>query len=66
MEVKFLTIRKTAQTGILSEYNLQLMERLGRLPGIRTGNRFLINLPLLVEQLNRESLDQMQSEASDQ
>lgn len=51
----FLTIRQTAATGILREHHLRLMEKQGRLPGIRSGNRFLVNVPLLVEQLNRES-----------
>lgn len=55
MQMKFLTIRKTAATGILSEHHLRLLEKQGRLPGIRSGNRFLVNLPLLMEQLDRES-----------
>ncbi len=62
----FLTIRQTARTGVLTEYTLRLMEKQGRLPGIRSGNRFLVNVPLLVEQLDRESLAQMQSEVSGQ
>lgn len=52
---KFLTIRGTARTGIMSEYNLRLMEKQGRLPGIRSGNRFLVNVPMLEQQLDRES-----------
>lgn len=60
MEQKFLTIRQTAETGILSESHLRLLEKQGRLPGIRSGNRFLVNYPLLVEQLDRESLEQAQ------
>jgi hypothetical protein len=55
VQMKFLTIRKTAATGILSEHHLRLLEKQGRLPGIRSGNRFLVNLPLLMEQLDRES-----------
>lgn len=61
---KFVTIRQAASTGVLPEYTLRLMEKQGRLPGIRSGNRFLVNLPLLIEQLDMESLVQMQSEAS--
>ena len=63
---KFVTIRQAASTGVLSEYTLRIMEKQGRLPGIRSGNRFLVNLPLLIEQLDRESLVQMQSESSGQ
>ena len=52
---KFLTIRETAKTGILSEHHLRIMEKQGRLPGVRVGNRFKVNLDLLVDQLNQES-----------
>ncbi|MCD7843155.1 MAG: hypothetical protein LUG17_00825 [Clostridiales bacterium] len=56
MEPRFLTIRETAKTGILPESFLRTMEKQGRLPGIYSGNRFLVNYPLLLEQLDRESL----------
>ena len=52
---KFLTIRETAKTGILSEHHLRLMEKQGKLPGVRVVNRFKVNLDLLVDQLNQES-----------
>ncbi|WP_130848590.1 hypothetical protein [Intestinimonas timonensis] len=52
---KFLTIRETAKTGILSEHHLRIMEKQGRLPGVRVGNQFKVNLDLLVDQLNQES-----------
>lgn len=54
----FMTIRETAKTGMISEHHLRIMEKQGRLPGVRSGNRFLVNLPLLIEQLDRESLAQ--------
>ena len=57
---KFMTIRETARTGILSEYHLRLLEKQGRLPGVRSGNRFKVNIGLLVEQLNRESAVEVQ------
>lgn len=60
MDQKFLTIRQTAATGILSEHHLRLLEKQGKLPGIRSGNRFLVNVPILVEQLDRESVEQAQ------
>lgn len=55
MEKVFLTIREVAKTGLLSEYALRLMEAQGRLPGVYVGPKKLINVPLLREQLNRES-----------
>lgn len=60
MDQKFLTIRQTAATGILSEHHLRMMEKQGRLPGVRSGNRFLVNTTLLIEQLDQESRDQAQ------
>lgn len=51
----FMTIRQAAKTGIITEYTLRLMEKQGRLPGIRSGNRFLVNVPMLEQQLDRES-----------
>lgn len=56
MDQKFLTIRQTAATGILTEHHLRLLEKQGKLPGVRSGNRFLVNVPILVELLNQESL----------
>lgn len=60
VDSKFLTIRQTAATGILSEHHLRLLEKQGRLPGVRSGNRFLVNTALLIEQLDRESMEQAQ------
>ena len=51
----FKTIRQTAATGILPEYRLRLMQKAGALPGISAGNRFLVNVDVLAEQLNAES-----------
>ena len=55
MEQKFQTIRQTAELGILSEHNLRLRLAQGRLPGVYTGNRFLVNVPMLIERLDAES-----------
>lgn len=55
MERKFQTIRETAKLGILSEYNLRLRLAQGKLPGVYSGNRFLVNIPMLIEKLNDES-----------
>ena len=51
----FKTIRQTAATGILSEHRLRLLVAEGKCPGIRTGNRFLVNVTALAEMLDRES-----------
>lgn len=53
--MEFKTIRQTAATGILSEHRLRLMVAAGTCPGIKTGNRFLINVSALVEMLDEES-----------
>lgn len=53
--MKFLTIRKTAATGIMSEHYLRLLVAQGKCPGIKSGNRFLINVEVLTEQLEAES-----------
>ena len=52
---KFLTIRQTAATGILSEHHLRMMVKQGTLPGIYSGTRFKVNYELLVKQLNSAS-----------
>ena len=52
---EFKTIRQTAATGLLSEHRLRLLVAQGNCPGIRAGNRFLVNVPALAEQLDRES-----------
>ena len=51
---EFKTIRQTA-AGILPEYRLRLMVAAGTCPGIKVGNRFLINVTALAEQLDRMS-----------
>ena len=49
---RMLTIREVARTGLLPENCLRQMEKRGELPCIYAGNRCLINLDLLVDQLN--------------
>lgn len=51
---KFPSIRGAARRGPLSEYCLRLMLRQGKLPGIYSGRKFLVNYEKLVEQLNEE------------
>ncbi len=52
---QFKTIRQTASTGILSEHRIRLLVAAGQCPGIKTGNRFLVNVPALAEMLDAES-----------
>ena len=51
----FKTIRQTAATGLLPEHRLRIMQKQGHLPGIQAGNRFMVNVDALAEQLERES-----------
>lgn len=51
----FLTIREVARDGILPESLLRRWEKAGRLPGVRSGNRFYVNVELLRQQLDAES-----------
>lgn len=54
-DVRYLTIRQTAARGPIPEGLLRQMGKQGRLPGVRSGNRFLVNYGLLLEQLEAES-----------
>jgi hypothetical protein len=58
---EFRTIRQTAATGILPEYRLRLMVAEGICPGIKTGNRFLINVTALAEMLDAKSRKEVKS-----
>ena len=51
----FKTIRQTAAMGFITEYYIRLMVAEGRCPGIRVGNRFMVNVEALAEQLDKES-----------
>lgn len=46
-----MTIREVARTGILTESVLRRMDKQGKLPCIKVGNRCLINFDALVKQL---------------
>lgn len=52
---EFKTIRQTAAMGILPEYRLRLMQKQNLLPGIQAGNRFLVNVQMLEEMLDKKS-----------
>lgn len=51
----FKTIRQVAATGLITEHRLRIMVAEGVCPGIKSGNRFLVNLDALAEQLDIES-----------
>lgn len=51
----FKTIRQAAAMGLMTEHYLRLLVAQGRCPGIRSGNRFLINVDALAELLDAES-----------
>ena len=59
----FKTIR---QTKVLPEYRLRLMLKQGQLPGIYAGNRFLVNVDVLEEQLEAESRAAVRKEMRDE
>ena len=46
------TIRQTAATGILPEYRLRQLQKQKKLPGIYSGNRFLVDVDLLKSMLS--------------
>lgn len=55
MTKEFVTIREAAKLGLLSEYRMRILRAQNKLPGVQSGQRFLVNIPLLREQLNEVS-----------
>ena len=56
--VGFKTIRQTAASGLISEHYLRLMVARGECPGIRSGNRFLVNVKQLAQKLDAMSQEE--------
>lgn len=54
--IRFMTVRQTARTGLISEYRLRLLVAQGKVPGVYSGNRFMVNYDLLVDLLNAQSM----------
>lgn len=52
---RFVSIQEGADLTGLSSYQLRKWAAEGRLPGIRCGNRFKIDLPLFLDWLMEES-----------
>lgn len=61
---RFMTIRQTAAAGYDTEFHLRFMQKQGKLPGFFSGRTFKVNVPLLIEQLDRESLAAASGKAS--
>ncbi|MBQ4424568.1 MAG: hypothetical protein II882_02390 [Lachnospiraceae bacterium] len=51
----FMTIKETVAVTGLSQFYLRQGIKAGTVPYIQSGNRFLINVPMLMDALNRES-----------
>lgn len=58
-EKKFLTVREVVATGIMTEYSLRLMLKQKKIPAIYINKKALINYPLLLEELDKQSLQQV-------
>lgn len=56
-EKRFMTIRQTAAAGYDTEFHLRLLQKQGKLPGFFSGRTFKVNVPMLAEQLDRESAE---------
>ena len=54
---QFRTIRQTAAMGVLPEHRIRILVAQKDCPGFYAGNRFLVNVDLLIEQLNRQSTE---------
>jgi hypothetical protein len=55
---RFQTIQDAGRTTGLSQYFLRRGCRDGTIPHIKSGKKFLINVPLLIEQMNQISMKQ--------
>lgn len=52
---KYLTIRQTAERGIITEFQLGKMLRSGELPGFYSGKTYKVNVPMLIDKLDAMS-----------
>ena len=55
MHQKFLSIRETAKTGIISEHHLRQMVAQGQAPGFYVGSHFRVNVRMLIDKLDAMS-----------
>lgn len=61
----FKTIRQTAATGILPEHRLRMMQKQGKLPGVFSGSRFLVNVDALVVMLEEQTAQSVQQSSTE-
>jgi len=54
--LRFQTISEAARSTGLSQYFLRRGTKDGTVPHTRSGNRILVNVPLLMERLDQQSL----------
>lgn len=62
--MRFKTIRQTAAYGLLPEHRLRTMQKNGELPGFWTGNRFMVDVDALKDQLALKCESQSSEEVS--
>lgn len=56
------TIRQVASMGVLTEHSLRRRQKAGKLPGLYSGNRFLVDVEALQEMLRTESMEAVKME----
>lgn len=61
--MNFKTIRQTAAEGILPEFRMRQMLKQGKLPGIYSGTRYLVNVDALKAMLEEQTAQSVQSSA---
>lgn len=52
----YLTIKQTAERGIITEFQLRKMLRAGELPGFYSGRTYKVNVPMLIDKLDAMSV----------
>lgn len=58
----FRTIRQTAKQEVVPEGLIRRLVAQGKCPGIYSGNRFLVNVEALMEQLDKQSRETVQAQ----
>lgn len=53
--LQFLSPKKTAALGFISEWQLRHLIAEGRCPGVYSGSHFKVNVQALIEQLDAQS-----------
>lgn len=51
----YLTIKQTAERGIITEFQLRKMLKAGELPGFYSGRTYKVNVPMLIDKLDAMS-----------